>query len=564
MSEWTHSADLVIVGSGGGALTAALCARSQGLEVLVLEKTELVGGSTSMSGGGLWIPNSHLMKDEGVADSEDDALTYFDAVVGDVGPASSLDRRKAYVENAPKMLRFLESQGLRFLRQEAWSDYYSDRPGASTRGRSVEPVPYDTRRLGPWESKLRPGMTSALGVLTLSREIAPLSYFNRTAGGLMTGARVLGRTVAGKVRGKQLVAMGTALVGSMLEQAVSQDVQIWLESPLADLVLQDGQVVGAVVRRAGRDERVQARRGVLLAAGGFARSDHLRKRFGGNRAQSAAWTAANPGDTGEVLELAMAHGAATDLLDEAIWNPSTFMPDGTRPSYPGRTTGGLSRARYRPGSIIVDAAGRRIGNESMSYMELGQRMFERNETVSALPSWLIFDDAFRRRYMFGRVPGRLPQAWIDDGFVKRADSLARLAADCGVDPAGLDQTVQLINEAARTGEDTEYHRGARSYDRFHGDPAVRPNPCLAPVRRAPFYAIAMFPGDVGTFGGVLTDHRARVLTPDLKPIEGLYAAGNITAGVMGRHYLGSGASIGSSCTFGYIAANDVAHTVGDA
>lgn len=559
MPEWTHSADLVIVGSGGGAMTAALCARSQGLEVLVIEKTELVGGSTAMSGGGLWVPNSHLMADEGVPDSVNDALTYFDAVVGDVGPASSLDRRKAYVENAPNMLRFLERQGLRFLRQEAWSDYYSDRPGASTRGRSVEPVPYDTRRLGPWESKLRPGMTAALGVLTLSREIAPLSYFNRTAGGLVTGARVLGRTIAGKLRGKELVAMGTALVGQMLEQAVRQEVQIWTESPFTDLVIQDGRAVGAVVRRGGRCEQVHARRGLLLAAGGFARSDRLRKRFGGKRAGSAAWTAANPGDTGEVLEIAMAHGAATDLLDEAIWNPSILMPDGTRAPYPSQQTSGLGRARYRPGCILVDVAGRRIGNESMSYMELGQRIFERNETVSALPSWLIFDDAFRRRYMFGRMPGRLPQAWVDDGFVKRAGTLAGLALECGVDPAGLEQTVQRINDAAQTGNDTEYHRGERSYDRYHGDPAVRPNPCLAPVSRAPFYAMAMFPGDVGTFGGVLTDHRARVLTPDRKAIEGLYATGNITAGVMGRHYLGSGASIGSSCTFGYIAANDVAN-----
>lgn len=562
MTEWDHSVDLLIVGSGGGAMTAALYARSQGLDVLVVEKTELVGGSTSMSGGGLWVPNSHLMQAEGVPDSEADALTYFDSVVGDVGPASSLERRKAYIEYAPKVLRFLESQGMRFLRQEGWSDYYSDRPGASTRGRSVEPVPYDTRRLGPWESKLRPGMTAGLGVLVLSQEIAPLSYFNRTIGGLRTGATVLARTLLAKARGKRVVTMGTAIIGPMLERAVAQGVQIWTEAALVDLVRDEGCVVGAIVERDGRREQVRARRGVLLAAGGFARSDRLRKQFGGKRATSAAWTAANPGDTGEVLEIAMAHGAATDLLDEAIWNPSHFMPDGTRAQYPSRTTSGLSRARYRPGSIIVDAAGRRIANESVSYMELGQRMFERHETVAALPSWLIFDDSFRRHYMFGRVPGRLPEQWIEDGFVKRAATLDALAGQCGVDPTGLRQTVQLINEAAVTGIDTEYHRGDRSYDRFHGDPAVRPNPCLAPVDRAPFYAIAMYPGDVGTFGGVLTDHRARVLTSQHQPIEGLYATGNITAGVMGRHYLGSGASIGSSCTYGYIAANDIAHASG--
>jgi 3-oxosteroid 1-dehydrogenase len=558
VTDWDLKTDVVAVGSGGGAMCAALVARSRGLDALVLEKTALIGGSTAMSGGGIWIPNNPLMREDGVADSEANALKYFDAVVGDVGPASSQERRRAYVDNAPRMMSFLQDRGVRFLRSEGWSDYYSDAPGGSERGRTVEAVPYDTHRLGPWEKKLRPGMTAALGVVSTTVELVPLSYYNRSLRGLLVGARVLARTVTAKLRAQALVASGSCLMGKVLELAIEDGVEIWTEAPLQDLVVEDGRVVGVIARKSGKDQRVAARCGVLLAAGGFSRNREMRARFGGAQATTADWSGANPGDTGEVLEIAMAHGAATDMLDEAIWNPAAFMPDGTRPSYGGRQTGGLSRARYRPGSIMVDASGRRFANETGSYMELGQRMFARNRESRALPSWLIFDDAFRRRYIFGRIPGRLPKQWFDDGFVRRADTLEALARGCGIDPAGLDVTVQRFNDYARTGVDADFHRGERAYDRFQGDPRVRPNNCLAPVERPPFYAIAMYPGDVGTFGGVLADENGRVLRADGEPIPGLYATGNITASVMGRRYLGAGASIGASCTFGFVAANDMA------
>jgi 3-oxosteroid 1-dehydrogenase len=558
VADWDFTTDVVIVGSGGGALCAALLARSRGLEALVAEKTDLIGGSTAMSGGGIWVPNNPLMGAEGVPDSESDALTYFDAVVGSVGPGSTPERRQAYVTNAPRMTAFLQELGVRFFRQDGWSDYYTNASGASARSRSIEPVPYDTRKLGPWQQKLRPGMTAGLGVVSTTLELVPLSYYNRSFKGLMVGARVLARTVGGKVRGGSLVANGASFVGKLLELAVERDVEIWTESPLKDLVVEDGGVVGAIIHRNGEDHRVAARCGVLLAAGGFSRNDEMRGRFGGDKAHTAAWSGSNPGDTGEVLEIAMTHGAATDALDEAIWNPGAFMPDGSRPPYPGRQTSGLSRARYRPGSILVDARGRRFANESGSYMEIGQRMFARDREARAVPSWLLFDDTFRRRYIFGWVPGRLPKRWFTDGFFKRTNTLEVLARECGIDAAGLEGTVRHFNEYARTGVDLDYHRGETAYDKFHGDPRVRPNNCLAPIERAPFYAVAIDPVDVGTFGGVVTDERARVLRADGQPIPGLYATGNVTASVMGRHYLGAGASIGASCTFGFVAANEIA------
>jgi 3-oxosteroid 1-dehydrogenase len=284
----------------------------------------------------------------------------------------------------------------------------------------------------------------------------------------------------------------------------------------------------------------------------------MRNRYGGDKAKSAQWSTANPGDTGEVLQAAMALDAATALLDEAVWVPMPRMPDGSLAAYPPRRMSSFSRFRWRPGTIMVDADGRRFANEAMSYMELGQLMFARDREVRSLPSWLVFDDACRRRSLFGVIPGQLPEQWIRDGFIMRADNLVELAARCGIDAAGLEDTVRRFNEFAQTGVDADFERGNSAYDRFMGDPTNRPNSCLAPLDRAPFYAVAMYPCDVGTCGGLLTDEHARVLHTGGKPIPGLYATGNTTAGVMGRHYLGAGSSIGPTCVFGFAAMEHIA------
>lgn len=559
MSAGDVTADAVIVGSGGGALCAALVARARGLDVLVVEKTEFIGGSTAMSGGGIWIPDNPVMRAAGVSDSAADALKHFDAVVGDAGPASSPQRRLAYLENGPRLVDFLQRQGIPFRYADGYADNYCDAPGGSERGRSIEARPFDTRKLGPWAPKLRPGTSTGLGLVGFGTELAAMSYYHRGLQNLLTGARVLTRTYVGKLRRQALVANGGALVGRLLQLAVERGVRLWTEAQVRDLVMEDGAVTGVVVRRDGRDQRVAARRGVLLAAGGFSRSDEMRASYGGDQARSAEWSAANPGDTGEVLQLAMEAGAATDLLDEAIWLPGPRMPDGSAPPrYPVKRLYAFSRARWRPGSIMVDAGGRRFANEAMSFMELGQSMFARDRAARAVPSWLIFDDAFRRRALFGVIPGQLPEQWIRDGFITKADTLAGLAAQCGIDPGGLEATTRRFNEFAREGVDADFHRGENAYDRFLGDPRHRPNNCLAPLDRAPFYASAIYPSDLGTCGGLLTDDHARVVTAAEQPIPGLYATGNITASLMGRHYLGAGASIGPTCVFGYIAMNHIA------
>lgn len=549
MSDWEHSTDFLVVGSGAGVV-GALRARALGKDVLVVEKSDRFGGSTCMSGGVLWLPNNPLMQREGVSDSTEDALKYFDTVVGNAGTASSPDRRLAYINAGAEMVEFLESQGLEFRRCEGYSDYYSGVrgcEGGSARGRSIEARAFDKKLLGPWQDRIRLGFSDGLAVYT--GEASPMMLM-RTRIGLTVLARVGLRTVLGRVRRQRLVTNGAALTARLLQVLLRRDVPVWLESALTDLIVEDGRVVGAVVRQGGRDVRVRARDGVLLAAGGFARNQEMREEHSGGRLTGTQWTSANPGDTGEAIRIAMAHGAATDMLDEAWWMPTWIMPDGA-PSM-------CLSERSKPGSIVVDAEGRRYFNEAVAYQEAGQQMYARErELGGAVPSWLVIDSRHRGHYPFGMSPpGRTPKEWIAAGAMKRGSTLEELARQCGIDAAGLLKTVERFNRFAAEGVDEDFHRGEGDHEKYNGDITHGPNPCLGPVSKPPFYAVALYPGDIGTSGGVLCDEFARVLDAEGDPIPGLYATGNCTASVMGRKYLGAGASIAASAVFGYVAAND--------
>ncbi|KPI18970.1 fumarate reductase/succinate dehydrogenase flavoprotein domain protein [Actinobacteria bacterium OK074] len=548
LTHWDHSTDFLVVGSGAGVV-GAVRARALGKDVLVVEKTDLFGGSTCMSGGVMWLPRNPLMRREGVPDSTEDALRYFETVVGDGVPTSSRARRLAYIDAGGEMVDFLESEGMEFRRCEGYSDYYSGVrgcEGGSARGRAIEAKAFDKKRLGSWQDRIRPGVSDGLAVYT--GEAAPMMLM-RTRAGLAVLARVGLRTVLGRIRGQRLVTNGAALTARLLRILLRRGAAVWLESALTDLVVEDGRVVGAVVHRDGRDLRVQARDGVLLAAGGFARDPEMRERYADGRPTSDRWTSANPGDTGETIRIAMAHGAATDMLDEAWWMPSWMMPDGT-PSM-------CLSERSKPGSMIVDAQGRRYFNESVAYQEAGQQMYaHERESGGAVPSWLVVDSRHRGHYVFGMAPpGRTPKEWITSGAMKRADTLEDLARQCGIDADGLLKTAERFNRFAATGVDEDFHRGEGDHEKYYGDATHGPNPALGPVAKPPFYAVALYPGDLGTSGGIVCDEYARVLDTAGKPIEGLYATGNCTASVMGRKYLGAGASIAASAVFGYVAAN---------
>ena len=551
MTTWSSTVDLVVVGSGGGGMVAALAAADAGASVLVLEKQELIGGSTAMSGGIAWIPNNPAMRADGVPDSYEDAMAHFEAVVGDVGPCSSPERRHAFLTAGPEMVSYLQQQGVRFVSCPGYSDYYSNAKGGHDIGRGIEPVPFDGHVLGDWLGRLQPGLAKSVGLAVMTNESRALGHYNRSVRSFGVAARVVIRTFAAKARGQDLLTNGAALIGQLLEIALRKGIPIWTEAPLEDLIVEGGRVTGVRTVRDGASVLVRARQGVLLAAGGFARNAEMRERFGGDQPNRARWTIANPGDTGEALQTAIRIGAKTDLMDEAWWLPSP------RTGRFGQST--LDQARQRPRTIYVDAAGRRFVNESNSYMEVGKAMYARDKTSRAVPCWLIFDDRYRKRYAHLRSsPGRFPRKLLESGKLKQAWTIEDLARMCGIDEAGLAETIERFNEHAAKGVDPDYGRGESAYNRALGDPNHKVHPCLGPIDEPPYFAVEVLPGDIGTCGGLLTNEHAQVVDQDDRPIDGLYATGNNTATVMGRHYLGPGASIANSMVFGYIAARHAA------
>jgi 3-oxosteroid 1-dehydrogenase len=543
MAQWDESADFVVIGSGGGSMCAGLVQRQFGKSVIILEKTDKVGGSTSMSGGVLWIPNHPLQAEAGVADSYEQGLAYLNATVGDAGPATSPARKDAYLRHGPAMVSFLRGQGLKFRRCEGWSDYYDEKPGGCARSRSLAMELFNARELGDWNAKLRRGPYDIPAKWPESRL---LMLAKRTPAGMLAALGLGLRIVGMKLAGKQLVGMGTAIQGRMLQAALREGVDIRLDSPVRDLVEEDGRITGVVVESGGRTRRIQARDGVLINAGGFSRNAEMRRKYG-PQPSSVDWTNANPGDTGEVIEAAMAKGAAVDLMDQAVWLVTSVTPQGSRAFHV------LDLAK--PHLIMVDQNGERFTDESGSYMENGQRMY----ASGAVPAWVIMDSRHRERYPWaGALGGKTPEDWITSGYMMRAQTIEDLAAACGLEPKRLRETVDRFNGFARTGRDLDFQRGDRAYDKVFADPTVGPNPCLGALEKAPFYAVRVYPGDVGTFGGLLTDEHGRVLREDGSAIASLYATGNSTASVMGRCYPGAGASIAASFVFGYIAAHDAA------
>jgi 3-oxosteroid 1-dehydrogenase len=561
-THWDETFDFVIVGSGGASMCAALLCKTMSRRALIIEKQSKVGGSTGFSGGVWWIPDNHLMKRAGVEDSYERARQYFDSVVTYHGPASSDARREAYLRTGPEMLKFLEDQGMQFKYADGWPDYYDDKPGGQPRGRSVVAPLFDINQLGEWKSKLSmyPGVHLPMG----SEEFPTLFLAKRTTAGKLKGLALMSRIIKAKLLGRDMRANGAAIQGRMLQIALRERLPIWTDAPVSELLVEAGKVAGVRVKRDGRDVRVRALDGVLINAGGFSRSREMREQFQ-PKPNAWQWTNANPGDTGEMIQEAMRLGAAVDCMNEAWWVVTSLGPDQSLPYGAVNPEGVKIPFMHHldlslPYSIMVDQQGRRFCDEAGAYMEIGQRMYQRHaETGKAVPSWLVMDARQRKFYPWGTAaPGQVPPQWLDSGYLKKADSLDELARICGIDAPGLAATVRRFNEFCRTGRDEDYGRGSRAFDRAHGDPTVKPNPNLGPIEQGPFYAVAMYPGDVGTAGGVVTDEHGRVLRADGSAIEGLYATGNSTASVMGRCYPGAGASIGASFVFGYRAARHAA------
>lgn len=557
---WDESFDLVVVGSGGGSMCAALAAKRLGKRALIVEKQALVGGSTGYSGGVWWIPNNHVMKRHGVDDSEARARQYLDATVTYEGPGTSPARREAFLREGPRMIKFLEDSGMKFVYADGWADYYDERPGGQPRGRSLLAELFDTRELGEWEPKL--SRYKGLSLPLPTHKFTDLMLAKRTWAGKRTVLGLAGRIIKNKLRGARVAGQGAAIQGRMLQIALREQLPIWTEAPLVEFIKEGDRVAGVAVRHEGRVKRIAAKDGVLMNVGGFSRNAAMRQRYQ-PQPSSAEWTNANLGDTGEAIEMAIALGAGVDCMEEAWWVVTSLGPDGKPPTPGGYAADGQPLPFMHhldlslPYSIMVDQLGERFCDEAGAYMEIGQRMYRRQqETGKAMPSWVIMDSRQRANYPWGTAaPGQVPKEWLDSGYMIKAGSIEELVQKTGIDKAGLAKTLERFNGFCKTGVDSDFGRGSRAFDRCHGDPTVKPNPNLGAIEKPPFYAVRMYPGDVGTAGGVVTDEHARVLRDDGSVIPGLYATGNCTASVVGRCYPGAGASIGAAFTFGYIAAH---------
>jgi 3-oxosteroid 1-dehydrogenase len=554
-TQWDRSVDLLIAGSGGGGMVAGLAAIDSGLEPLIVEKQALVGGSTGLSGGIVWLPNNPLMRAEGIADSHQDGLAYLADVVGDIGAPSSPERREMFLSAGYEMINFLVRKGVKLIRCAGYSDYYPNHKGGNESGRAVEGIPFDAAELGAWCDKVQPSLAKNYGYVVLTNELRSVQYFNRAPRAFAVATKVFARTNAARVARRQLLTNGASLIGQMLKALINlADGQppLWTNAAMDDLIVEDGRVVGARVLRDGKPLNIEARKGVLLAAGGFGHNKEMRRQYSGDQPNEAKWSIANAGDTGEVLQTAMRLGAKTDLLDEAWWLPSVFIANG------GAVAASLGSGRQRPGAIYVDSSGRRFCNESNSYVEVGKAMYANK----AVPCWMIFDDGYVRRYVTSTNPLKrnqsLPPELIESGAVKRADTIADLAREIDLPADELARTIARFNKFSAKGLDPDFGRGQSAYNDCLGDPGYRPNAAIGPLNRAPYYATRVFPADVGTCGGVVTNEHAQVLDERDRVIDGLYATGNTTATVMGRTYPGAGASIANTMVFGYVAARHAA------
>lgn len=555
--------DVIVVGSGAGAMTSAAIAADRGLSVLVVEKSDKFGGTSAISGGGIWIPNNHYFAAKGGKDSYDKALQY---IMTAGGGRADETKVRAYLDHAPAMIKYLEDKSrVRYAVAEKYPDYYQHVPGSLPGGRSLDPELFDTSVLGDELENLRRPSPSTLlmGKISWTARDAHIAMARESGWRFKILWMMLRYKLDFKWRRKskfdRRAGLGNSLVCALRASLLDRKVPLWLNTDFRDFVLDNGRVTGIKVVSKGRELTLNARRGVIIGAGGFEQNQTLREKYLPQPTKTS-WSATPPGNnTGAALEAGMAAGAATDLLEWAWWSPTIPVVGEEKPR-------GIFAERAFPGSIVVNGLGKRFCNEAQGYLEFGDAMYKDREATGGknVPAWCIFDAHFRFNYAMGPLmPGqimpdsRLRKEWLNSVYWK-ADTLEELARQIDVDPAGLATTVKTVNEYARTGEDKDFGRGGNVFDRYYGDVNVKPNPCLAPIQKGPFYAMRMDAGDIGTKGGLLTDAHARVVRPDGSPIEGLYAIGNTSASVMGIAYPGAGATIGPAMTFGYIAAHHIA------
>lgn len=528
--QWDREADVVVMGTGGAALVAAILAHDQGAKVLILEKTHQIGGTTAFSGGIPWIPMNRYMKEEGIEDSREEALTYIRRQTGGKEPNPAL--LEVYVDNAYKMIDYLhENTPLRFQVPHGYPDYHATLPGGKlVAGRSIDPLPFELNQLGEWAPLVR--NNPAFPPLTLQE------------GGAVGGVDFM--KVAERME-KNIVTMGRALIAALFKAVLDRGIETLIETPGKELVLDDaGQVIGLVAEPKEGKMYIGARKGVILASGGFEWNEELVKTF---LKGHATHPCSPPGNEGDALIMAMEAGAALGNMSEAWWYPA--MQDPTF-EYEDRVLNQIGSGRFGPNSIIVNRHGRRFVHEGVGYNDMPKAFYNYDpvafEWPNEPPVWMIFDQQLKDATMvLTMMPGDPVPDWVD-----QADNIRDLALKIGVDPDGLEQTVERWNENVRKGEDPDFHRAGtffESYARGGGNPAAN----LGTIEKGPFYALPIHYGTLGTNGGPRINEDGQVISLRGKPITGLYAAGNAAMGIMGQAYVSAGGTIGPAMTVGYLA-----------
>lgn len=560
----TETVDFLVIGSGAGGMTAAIRAHDLGLKTLVVEKSRYYGGTSAMSGGSLWIPNNHQMASKGIADSDNEALTYLKALTqGTVAE----DRLRAFITKGAEMLRYLEDHhDLQCDALPKYADYYPNQPGAKPGARTLEAKRFLTLRLGRDLLRLRPPHPACVTFGRLHMTAAEAYYSVRghwqmylamlTSASLFVAGLPLRLFAPRSTR----VTLGNALVASLRLGLKRRRIPLWLESPATRLLTDaNGAVTGAVVSRHGHPVTVMARQGVLLASGGFEHNPALRQQHLPQPSHTA-WSAANKHNTGDALLMTAHLKPQLALMDDAWWTPGTVVPD----SPYGHA---LVFEKSMPHGIFVNSRGERFTNEAAPYIDVVKGMYANHapDSRQSVPCWLIIDSRYRRKtalagaiYPHTIMPDSAVPRHYWNRLLFRSDTLAGLAHDIGVDAQRLQETITRFNGFADTGIDLDFGRGGNAQDRYYSRHSGGPNPTLGKLDKSPFYAIPVVAGDIGTKGGLLTDAAARVLGENNQPIQGLFACGNCSAAVMGPSYAGAGSTLGPAMAFGFIAAETAA------